>query len=248
VRRHARLLASALTLLAAGCASVTVQAPKTAGQAGQDPDAAWARVLERHVNDAGRVDFAAIAKDPGDLETYVASLETKDLFSDPKANMADLINAYNALAMYNVVRSGIPSELDSGKVRFFYSTKFPVGGRTISLYDLENKIIRPAADARVHTVLNCMARSCPRLPREPFRQATLEAQLDAAAREFFNEERNVQVGPEAVRFSEILKFYTDDFLKSDPTLVAYANRWREAKIPEGRKVDFIPYDWTTNSP
>ena len=100
----------------------------------------------------------------------------------------------------------------------------------------------------VHTALNCMARSCPRLPREPFQQATLDAQLDAAAREFFNEERNVEVGPEAVRFSEILKFYTDDFLKSDPTLVAYANRWREAKIPEGRKVDFIPYDWTTNSP
>ena len=246
--RRASFLFAAL-LSAAGCASVVVEAPPGAARSGTDADAAWVRVLERHVDAAGRVDFAGVAKEPADLEAYVAALAIReDLFTDPKAALADLINAYNALAMYNVVRSGIPRELDSSKVRFFYSTKFPLGGRKMSLYDLENKVIRPASDARVHAALNCMARSCPRLPREPFRQATLEAQLDAAVREFFNEERNVRLDPatNTVRFSEILKFYTDDFLRTEPSLVAYANRWREAKIPDGTKADFIPYDWTTN--
>ena len=237
-------------LLAAGCASVVVEAPKTSLPTGTTPEQAWARVLERHVDDKGRVDFARVAREPKDLEAYVASLATADLLGDPKSHLADLINAYNGLAMYNVVRSGIPPELDSRKVKFFYSTKFPVGGRTISLYDLENKVIRPVSDARVHATLNCMVRSCPRLPREPFRQDTLDAQLDAATREFFNEERNVRIESSAntVRFSEILKFYTEDFLKEAPSLIAYANRWREAKIPEGMKFEFIPYDWTTNSP
>jgi hypothetical protein len=246
MRRAPAILAS--ILLTAGCASIVIEAPRTSPPAGTTPDQAWSRVLERHVDERGRVDFAGVAREPKDLETYVASLATADLLNDPKSRPADLINAYNALAMYNVVRSGIPPELDSRKVKFFYSTKFPVGGRRISLYDLENKVIRPVSDARVHAALNCMVRSCPRLPRQPFRQETLDAQLDAAAREFFNDERNVRIEPGGtVRFSEILKFYTEDFLKEAPSLVAYANRWRDAKLPEGTKFEFIPYDWTTNS-
>jgi Protein of unknown function, DUF547 len=243
------LVILAVVFWTAGCASVVVEAPKTSLPSGTTPEQAWTRVLETHVDAQGRVDFAGVAREPKDLEAYVASLATAELFGDPKSHLADLINAYNALALYNVVRSGIPPELDSQKVKFFYSTKFPVGGRTISLYDLENKVIRPVADARVHAALNCMVRSCPRLPREPFRQATLDAQLDAVAREFFNEDRNVRIEPggDTVRFSEILKFYTEDFLKEAPSLVAYANRWRESKIPEGMKSEFIPYDWTTNS-
>ena len=37
-----------------------------------------------------------------------------------------------------------------------------------------------------------------------------------------------------------------DFLKKAPSLIAYANRYREAKIPDSYRVEFIPYDWTLN--
>jgi hypothetical protein len=150
--------------------------------------------------------------------------------------------------MYNAVRSGIPEELDSRKVKFFYRDRFELGGRRISLYALENQVIRPLGDPRVHFALNCMARSCPRLPKEPFRAETLDADLDRLAREFCNDPRNAAVDPAAkvVRFSEILKFYTEDFLKAAPSLVAYANRYRDEKIPEDYRVEFIPYDWTLN--
>ncbi len=49
-----------------------------------------------------------------------------------------------------------------------------------------------------------------------------------------------------MRFSDILRFYTEDFVKQAPTLTAYANRYREAKIPAGWKEEFIPYDWVVN--
>jgi hypothetical protein len=93
-----------------------------------------------------------------------------------------------------------------------------------------------------------MARSCPRLPKEPFRAETLDSDLDRLAREFLNDPRNATVDPAArvVRFSEILKFYTEDFRKAAPSLVAYANRYRDEKIPEDYRVEFIPYDWTLN--
>ena len=97
-------------------------------------------------------------------------------------------------------------------------------------------------------VLNCMSVSCPRLPREVFKPELLEVQLDREARKFFNEERNVSVSnaTKSFKVSEILKFYTSDFLANSPSLAAYVNRYRDEKVPESYAVEFFSYDWTIN--
>jgi hypothetical protein len=206
------------------------------------------------VDDRGRIDFTGVTKDPADLDTFVAYVGAVSPQSDPAsfptqaAVLAYYLNAYNALAMYNVIESGIPPELDTIKFKFFYKNKLLMGGRRISLYDLENKLVRPMGDPRVHFTLNCMVRGCPRLPREPFQESGLDSQLDAAAKLFFSEARNVELQPEkkTVRFSEILSFYTKDFLAKAPTLPDYANQYRSEKIPTEWRVEFIPYDWKLN--
>jgi hypothetical protein len=232
-------LTLALSLLTA-CA-VNVPPPKTgASSPVADPQKAWASVLSRYVDPNGKIDFAALSHDRGELDAYVAWIasvspaNTPASFPNQDAKLAYYLNAYNALAMYNVLESGMPKDLNAVKVRFFY--------------DLENKIIRPMGDPRVHFALNCMVRGCPRLPREPFRADQVQMELEATAQYFLNEDRNVQVDADkqTVRFSEILKFYTEDFLKKAPSLPAYANKYRDSKIPEAYKVDFIPYDWTLN--
>ena len=203
----------------------------------------------------GRIDFAGIVRAPADLEAfvgYVGSVSPRSnpaAFPTPASSLAYYINAYNALAMYDVIRSGIPPELGSIKVRFFYRNRLLLGRQRISLYHLENRIVRPIGEPRVHFALNCMVRGCPRLPREPFETGRLDAQLDAAARFFFSESRNVELLPDKkiVRFSEILRFYTKDFLVEAPSLIAYANRYRLEKLPADWKVEFIPYDWTLNT-
>ena len=240
-------LAIGIAGLTAACAS-NVATPRPAIESLSSPEGAWESVLARAVDDGGRIDFAGIAREPANLDAYVAWLARAEAPGERPAKVAYLLNAYNALAMYNAVRSGIPAELDSRKVQFFYRDRFELGGRRISLYALENQVIRPLGDPRVHFALNCMARSCPRLPKEPFRAETLDADLDRLAREFLNDPRNATADPAAkvVRFSEILKFYTEDFLKGAPSLIAYANRYRDEKIPEDYRVEFIPYDWTLN--
>lgn len=242
-----------LLLLAAAACSVRVPPPKTPA-AGADPRKAWASVLSRSVDDTGKIDFVGISKDRADLDTFVAWVASTspatapNAFPNKEAKLAYYVNAYNALAMYNVLASGMPKDLNAVKVRFFYSSKLMIGGQEMSLYDLENKVVRPMGDPRVHFALNCMVRGCPRLPREPFRADQLDMELEACAQYFLNESRNVQVDADkqTVRFSQILQFYTEDFLKKAPSLIAYANRYREAKIPETYKVEFIPYDWTLN--
>ncbi len=240
---------AALVLWASACA-IRVPPPRLAAQESAAPDKAWASVLSRFVDEKGRIDFAGMAKDPHDLEVYVAWLarvspvSQPGSFPTPESRLAYDINAYNALAMYNTITSGMPRDLNAVKVRFFYKN-----GRDISLYDFENKVIRPIGDPRVHFALNCMARGCPRLPREPFRADLLDPELEACAQYFFNEDRNVKLEPDSktVRLSQILQFYTDDFLKKAPSLIAYVNKYRQEKIPEAWKVEFIPYDWQLNS-
>ena len=251
--RRSWLAALSLGLLA-GCA--TLRATPPVAPLPSDEAFAWPSVLREAVDAQGRVDFRRLAANPGALEIAVASIgrtapnNAPGRFPALQDQLAFHINAYNALAMYNVVRSGVPERLSLlDRVDFFKLTKVVVGGQAISLYDYENDVIRPLGEERVHFALNCMAVSCPRLPRAPFTAAGLDAQLDAAARLFFAEPRNVQVDPalRVVRLSSILAFYPEDFVRRAPSLVAYANRYRADPIPEDDKVEFIPYDWTINA-
>ena len=261
MKKSAPLVAAAAAVLLltalAGCA-VNVSAPKTASAA--EPasagaaEKAWARVLSKYVDEKGRIDFVGLSRDRADLDAYVAwigrvsPVNTPAAFPSKESKLAYYINAYNALAMYNVIESGMPKDLNAAKVKFFYRNKLELGGQKMSLYDLENKIVRPMGDPRIHFALNCMVRGCPRLPREPFRADQLDAELEATAQYFLNEERNVKVDADkqTVRFSQILQFYTEDFAKKAPSLIAYVNKYREAKIPDSYRVEFIPYDWTLN--
>jgi len=212
---------------------------------------AWASVLRDRVDAQGRVAFAAIARDPGPLESYLAYIAATppDSIADRPARLAFLINSYNALAMAHVIASHIPERLSLlGRLLFFKLSHETVGGQRISLYDYENDVIRPMGEERAHFALNCMSVSCPRLPRTPFTAAALDGELDAAARLFFSEDRNLQVDDihRVVRLSAIMDFYTRDFLKHAPSLIAYANRYRVPPIPSDYRVEFLDYDWTIN--
>jgi hypothetical protein len=245
-------LAGVIALLA-GCAQL-VPAPEGAATTDRvEAEAAWARVLERHVDERGRVDFAALERDGADLDRFVSWVyavgpnNRPELFPTRTDVLAYHINAYNALAMYNVLAAGRPRSLSEyGLFRFFYLRRVMVGAAPISLYAYENDVIRPLGEERVHFALNCMASSCPRLPRMPFRAATLEAVLADEARRFFAEPRNLALDAARgiVRLPAILDWYREDFLAKAPSLTAYVNRHRAAPIPEHYAVEFHPYDWT----
>ena len=249
-----RFLMMLAMIVLAGCAAVPRPASAPAA-AGPPPYDAWARVLEKYVDAQGRVDFAGVARNRTELDRFVAYVydvgpnNHPERFPTSDHVLAFHLNAYNALALHNVIEAGIPSTLDGvRKVNFFYLRKVRVGGEAISLYDYENQVIRALGDARVHLALNCMSVGCPRLPREPFLGERLGEQLDRESTFFFNEVRNVQVDDtrRLVKFSEILRFYTADFLASAPSLAVFVNRYRASTVPEAYAVDFLVYDWTIN--
>ncbi len=244
------LLAAAL--LSAGCTS-TVGVPEARPE--RAPLEHWAEVLRHHVNDQGGIDFRGLARAPRDLHAFVDHVSragpetTPEAFPTRASVLAYHINAYNALAMYNVLESGLPESLSGyRKISFFVLRRLVVAGEAGSLYAYENEVIRPLGEERVRFALNCMVAGCPRLPRTPFRAQELDRQLDAQARRFFSETRNLRVddATRTVWLSEILDFYTEDFLAKAPSLIAYANRYVAAPVPAHYRTRFIDYEWTVN--
>ncbi len=246
-------LAAWALMLLAGC-STLVPVPALPSPTPQAALASWARVLARHVNERGEVDFEALAKDPADLDRYVRHVAELPLNSLPDGTprLAHMINAYNALSMYNVLQSGIPAtHAGWAKLRFFVLRKFDIGGQTMSLYSFENDVIRPLTrarnDPRVHFALNCSALSCPVLPRRPFAAESLDAELERETRAFFGRAENfrIDVSQRTVWLSELLNFYPEDFVPSSAaSLLAYANRYAAQPAPADFIVRFTPYDWT----
>ncbi|MFT4577672.1 MAG: hypothetical protein ACI9UO_000487 [Nitrospinales bacterium] len=219
----------------------------------------WKKTLEKYVDVRGKTAFKKLASDHVDLLFYLdyiaktsPQLNPKS-FPEGKHKLAFYINSYNALAMYGVVYHKIPKDFNRfiDRARFFKFTEYNIGSNHISLYDYENKIIRPIGDPRVHFALNCMVVDCPRLPNKPFIAEMLDSQLDEASVEFLNDPKKVFVdhSKKEVTVSEILKFYKEDFVnpKQAASLLEYINRFRKEKISSSYSIGFFKYDWTVNS-
>ncbi len=218
----------------------------------------WNIVLQKFVDEQGRINFQALLQDSSELETFVSAIETvspaanPELFDTREKVLAYHINAYNALAMWGVIERDIPANFSSllKRASFFKFRKVVIGGKKTDLYNYENQVIRPLGDARIHFVLNCMVKDCPRLRRKAFESETLNADLQSASIEFFNHEKHTQVDHEVkeLQLSGIMKFYTKDYVKSGKKqdLLGYVNQFRENKIPDDFKVSYLKYDWTIN--
>jgi hypothetical protein len=246
--------------------SLALAAPASAAEPFSHAD--WTRLLTAHVDDRGLVDYSGFAGDRAALDAYVGQLASTSPDSDPGAfptpqhALAYWINAYNALVIRGVLDRGLdtPSVWGDGLlgIGFFTVERGVLGGRTFSLKEIEDDIVRDRfADPRIHAALNCASISCPRLPRVAFEGETLDASLDAVMREFVGEERNcaVDMAEGTVTLSKIFDWFEDDFLASerktgsaDPSVLGYVNRYRapEAAVPTSFRVDYRPYDQGLN--
>lgn len=218
----------------------------------------WREVLASYVDEVGRTDFTALAENRAGLDRYVAWLAqngpntTPQSFTDRAEILAYHINAYNALAMHGVLERDIPKNFSSffKRASFFRFRKIVVDGDETNLYDYENDVIRPLGEPRVHFVLNCMVRSCPRLPRTAFAAHSLETDLKHLTEAFFADPKHLRIDAQRglVMVSSILDFYTGDFVASDSPddLLPYINQHLQDPIPANYRVGFLDYNWEVN--
>ena len=245
------------TLIAA--AEAKALPPRLPAPAGPLSAAEYEALLQRYVDSEGRVDYAALkSKDADTVEKLYAVIaatgpdKTPELYKGKSAALAYYLSAYNLLVWKNILDS-LPKlkQVDEGGYRFFREPAFMVDGKEVTLDELEKKVIRPRFnDGRIHFALNCASGGCPKLPRTAFTAAKVDQQLNAEAKRFCNEPRNVRydAAQKTVTLSMIFKWYKDDFGGSEPAVLAFINRYRAPadQIPAGTQIKYVDYDWRMN--
>lgn len=223
----------------------------------------WQAVLDTYVSADGRVDYAGIAANHP-LDAYITSLATAVDPDNRAEKMVFWVNAYNALTV-DLVADSLPlasiRDLDGGKV--WDTRRFLVASREITLNEIEHQILRPLGDPRVHAALNCASLGCPPLSKTAFAAATLDNQLQDAARRWMSTNGiSVDMASKKVKLNAIFDWYGGDFTgmnyKDIPGIagkqegaVHFCARYLPTEQAEwlkkgGYTVSYAEYDWKLN--
>lgn len=217
---------------------------------------AFDRLLREHVIEGGWVDYAALRENEAALDAYLAQLADapfEDLARDEK--LALLINAYNACTLKLILDHWpIASIQDIPASERWTAQRWEVGGRILSLDDLEHREIRPKfREPRIHFALVCAAVGCPPLRAEAYTGARLEAQLDAQTRYTHTHPRWFQWFEDGntVGLTKLYDWYAGDFEQIAGSVLTYAAQYAPplAEALESDKtpaIRWLDYDWQLN--
>ncbi len=198
------------------------------------------------------------------LEAWIAAAAARRPSAMARAEaFAFWANLYNALTLKVVldrhpVRSirdirstGVP--FDPRQFNGPWRTRLvTIEGRAMSLDDIEHGVMRPTfRDPRVHYAVNCASIGCPNLPARAFRAATLERDLDEAARAFVNHPRGVTALADGrLRVSSIYHWFREDFSGTEAGGVAHLRQHAApplaARLAAATAIADHAYDWALN--
>lgn len=222
-------------------------------------DGFLAHYLRTDAAGVNRLDYSRVsAADHKKLDGYLNALqqvETRALTRDQQ--LAFWINLYNAKTV-DIVLENYPVEsilkikdglLPTGPWNRKVVT---VGGKALSLNDIEHRIIRPVfKEERIHYALNCAASACPNLSPVAWRAEGLEAALARAERAYVNDPRGVTVLEDGTLIlSKIYAWFREDFGADETKIIAKLAKVAEpplrAKLQGRTRVDRYVYDWSLN--
>jgi hypothetical protein len=183
------------------------------------------------------------------LTAYLDTLAKPDPANLPRSDqLAFYINLYNATMIRTIVDrlkpNYTPAEND---YKVFKEPLVRLNGKTISLNDLENTIIRPTfKDPRIHVALVCGARSCPPILPRAYKADDLDATLDQNMRNFVADRfRNpIDDRTRTLKLSRIFDWYADDF-GGKQGVSAYISKYTGTDYRDW-KVEFVDYSWDLN--
>ncbi|MCL6267631.1 DUF547 domain-containing protein [Flagellimonas myxillae] len=196
----------------------------------------------------GRVKYQEIKNNPSDLNTL---LELAKGITVSKSNAKDFqafwINGYNLSVIKGIV-DNYPIKSPLNKAGFFDKITYDIGGKNITLNDMEHKLLRAnfPKEARFHFVLVCAGLGCPPIISNAYLPSTLEAQLQQQTELAVNNPNFIRLKGKKVLLSQIFEWYKGDFTQGGKSLVDFVNLYRKEKFDSKTKVGYYPYDWSLN--
>lgn len=217
---------------------------------------AWDKLLSKHVDDKGFVDYKGFINDMKSFDAYLNNLSNnppKDSWTDNEKK-AFWINAYNAFTVKLITEHyPVESIKDIGsKIQIpFVNTPwqhkfFSIGGEKMKLDEIEHQILRKKFDdPRIHFALVCASYSCPRLLNEAYTADKLDKQLEMQAKYFLANKAKNNITANKLELSKYFDWYKGDFTKNT-SLIGYLNKYAPVKINEGASISYKDYNWSLN--
>lgn len=214
------------------------------------------RLLSKHVNASGRVDWPALAKEGVLLDKYLALLARTDVkkLSDDERK-AFYLNAYNAATMRLVLdHYPIDSILDVPEELRWSKERWRIGGATWSLETLFNDAILPSFDdERAWFAVSRASCGGPPLRNEAYTATNLARQLDDQRERVLTDERIVALDADAgeVRLAGFLDWFDGSLTSSRDSILDYLSKHRAdilaAKVADADlDVVWLDHDWALN--
>lgn len=203
--------------------------------------------LKQYVTD-GLVKYEAISANNDRLERLTKLIGNAEKPSRPKARKAFYINAYNILAIQQVVNH-YPVESPKAIDGFFDGITHKVHGQSVTIDELENQLLfEEFPDARLHFALICAAKGCPPMKAGAFKPDKLDKQLREQAQKALSDPNFIRFNSEEriAEASQILNWYRNDFLEEANSLISYMNQYRKKALPSDTRLRFYDYDWSLN--
>lgn len=219
----------------------------TANSAVNVDHSAWDKLLKKHVNAEGFVNYKGFKSDQDQLEAYLLKLSKMEPNKEWSVQelLAYYINLYNA-ATVKLILKNYPTKSIKDIDGAFTKSFIKIGDKELSLGAIENGVLRKMDEPRIHFAINCASFSCPKLTNEAYTASKINEQLESATKDFINSEQN-EITASNPKFSKIFDFYTSDFkVNGKNDLIAYINQYSTIKINSGTSYTFIEYDWTLN--
>lgn len=241
-----------------------IKTAEAAAPATNDAVANYSAVLERRISrgqdSLNLFDYAG-AKAAGEMKVIKAYTDYLASQNPDSLSEADQIaywaNLYNALTV-NLILENYPVKSIRKIKAGAFSTgpwkrdEVTVNGKVLSLNDIEHEILRKRYPnpALVHYMVNCASIGCPNLQAKLWNGATLDADRDAAAREFINSSRGVAIKGKALKVSSIFNWFKEDFGGSKSETLKhfrqYAGPELLSALDAGAQIDDYGYNWDLN--
>ncbi|HEU4935910.1 MAG TPA: DUF547 domain-containing protein [Vicinamibacterales bacterium] len=217
-------LTIAVFLVAVAPPPSQVRAFAAQGGTGDALHRAFDQILELNVRD-GLVYYRALRASRGALDRYAASLNvpaaTYQSWSREQ-QMAFWLNAYNAFVLQTVVDhyplNGGSKAYPSNSVRqvpgAFEQLKHRAAGQSLTLDDIEKKILPQFKEPRLYLALGRGAVGSGRLRSEAYTGDQLKQQLDDVQNEFVSEQTMIRIDRSANQISvtPIISWHDSEFI------------------------------------
>lgn len=224
--------------------------------------AAWDGLLHKYVDEKGMVQYSAWKRSAEDMQTldkYLQLLSYSNGQGSREEQLAFWINAYNAVTIKGILNEYPTSSIRNHTAKLvgyniWKNLKLIVGGKLISLDDMEHQVLRRMGEPRIHFAIVCASIGCPRLLNEAYVADRLDAQMNLNAKAFFADRSKFRYDAASGTFfiSPILEWFGEDFGSSQAAQLQRIAAWlpdaasQQAASAGRGKMTFVDYDWGLN--